>query len=126
MLFLFFFAILAGTSSLVYTRNLVGILKQEERKKVELWAEATLLIITADSVENIGFPSLIIENNTTVPVILTDGNDRIIAAKNFDEIRISDPGYLQTELSKIIKRNSPIEIDLGNNYINRKIGRAHV
>ncbi|HPR13330.1 MAG TPA: ATP-binding protein [Bacteroidales bacterium] len=119
MLFLFFFAILAGTSSLVYTRYLVGILKQEERKKVELWAEATLLIITADSVENIGFPSLIIENNTTVPVILTDGNDRIIAAKNFDEIRISDPGYLQTELSKIIKRNSPIEIDLGNNYINR-------
>ncbi|HOP00379.1 MAG TPA: hypothetical protein PK766_12505, partial [Bacteroidales bacterium] len=56
MLFLFFFAILAGTSSLVYTRYLVGILKQEERKKVELWAEATLLIITADSVENIGFP----------------------------------------------------------------------
>jgi hypothetical protein len=118
MLFLFLFAILTGLGSLIYTRYLVGILKTEERKKVELWAEATLLIISADSSENIGFPSSIIENNSTVPVILTDGSDRIIAAKNFDEIRMRDPDYLPSELGKMRKRNKPIVIDLGNNFIN--------
>ena len=79
MLSLFLFAVLTGTGSLIYTRYLVDILKDEERKKVELWAEATLLVISADSSENIGFPYSIIENNSTVPVILTDGSDRIIA-----------------------------------------------
>ncbi len=117
-LFLFLFAILTGLGSLVYTRYLVDILKTEERKKVELWAEATLLIISADTTENIGFPSSIIDNNSTVPVILTDGSDRILAAKNFDETRMKDPQYLPLALEKMKKRNKPIIIDLGNGFQN--------
>jgi signal transduction histidine kinase len=117
-LFLFLFAILTGLGSLVYTRYLVDILKTEERKKVELWAEAELLIIAADSSDNIEFPYSIIENNNTVPVILTDGSDRIIAANNFDETRIEDPQFLQSALEKMRKRNNPITIDLGNGYKN--------
>jgi signal transduction histidine kinase len=118
MLFLFLFAILTGLGSLIYTRYLVDILKDEERKKVELWAEATLLIISADSSENIIFPYSIIENNSSVPVILTDGSDRIIAAKNFDEVRMEDPDYLPSVLEKMKKRNMPIMIDLGNGFTN--------
>lgn len=118
MLLFFLFAILIGLGSLVYTRYLVGILKVEERKKVELWAEAELLIISADSSQNIGFPSSIIENNSTVPVILTDESDRIIAVKNFDESRIRDSAYILSQFEKIKKRTSPILIDLGNNHKN--------
>jgi signal transduction histidine kinase len=118
MLFLFLFAVMTGLGSLIYTRYLIGILKAEERKKVELWAEATLMIISADSSQNVGFPSSIIEKNSTVPVILTDGSDRIIAAKNFDEMRMHDPEYLLSALKNISKRNNPIVIDLGNNYKN--------
>jgi signal transduction histidine kinase len=104
--------------SLVYTRYLVDILKAEERKKVELWAEATLLVINADSTENIEFPYSIIENNSIVPVILTDESDRIIAEKNFDETRKQDSEYLQGVLEKIKKRNKPIIIDLGSGHKN--------
>ncbi len=118
MLFFFLFAILIGFGSLIYTRYLVGILKVEERKKVELWAEAELLIISADSSQNIGFPSSIIENNSTVPVILTDESDRIIAVKNFDELRIRDSAYILSQFEKIKKRTNPIVIDLGNNHKN--------
>jgi signal transduction histidine kinase len=118
MLFFFLFAILIGFGSLIYTRYLVGILKVEERKKVELWAEAELLIISADSSQNIGFPSSIIENNSTVPVILTDESDRIIAVKNFDELRIRDSAYILSQFEKIKKRTNPILIDLGNNHKN--------
>jgi len=118
MLFLFLFAILIGLGSLIYTRYLVGILKAEERKKVELWAEAELLVISADTSQNIGFPSSIIENNNTVPVILTDESYKIIAVKNFDESRIRDSAYLLSQFEKIRKRVNPIIIELGNNHKN--------
>jgi len=69
--FLFLFAILIGVGSLIYTQFLVRSLKVEERKKVEMWAEATRLINSADSTQNLDFLLSIIENNNTVPVILT-------------------------------------------------------
>jgi K+-sensing histidine kinase KdpD len=118
MLMLFLFAILTGVGSLFYTRYLVGLLKTEERKKVELWAEATRMISLADSSQNIEFLSSIIENNSTIPVILTDGTDKIISSGNFDEVRMRDPEYLETQLAKIKKKNKPIVVDLGQGYSN--------
>jgi len=116
MLLLFLFAILTGLGSLIYTRYLVGILKTEERKKVEQWAEATRLITRADSSQDIEFLSSIIETNTTIPVILADENDSIISSGNFDEIRLRDPLYLRSQLQKIRNKNEPIIIDLGGNH----------
>lgn len=118
MLLLFLFAILTGLGSLIYTRFLVSILKNEERKKVELWAESTRLISIADSSQNIEFLYSIIENNNTIPVILTDENDSIISSGNFDNSRQKDPAYLKSQLAKIKKKNSPIFIDLGDDHIN--------
>lgn len=118
MLFLFLFAILTGFGSLIYTRYLVGILKVEEMKKVELWAESTRLITASDSSQNLDFLSSIIENNSSVPVILTDGNGNIISAKNFDEARMKDALYLKMQLEKIKKKNAPIFVNLGNGYSN--------
>ena len=117
MLFLFLFAILTGLGSLVYTRFLVNILKAEERIKVEQWAEATRLIAMPDS-SHTEFLSSIIENNISVPVILTDGTDAITGSKNFDEIRARDPEYLNSQLEKIKKKTNPIIIDYGNGYTN--------
>lgn len=119
MLFLFLFAILTGSGSLLYTRFLVEILKNEERKKVELWAEATRLITLADPGQDIDFLYSIIENNITIPVILTDEADSIISSGNFDEKRLRDPGYLNSQVQKIKKKSNPIIIDLGGGYINR-------
>lgn len=116
MLLLFLFAILTGMGSLIYTRYLVGILKTEERKKVEQWAEATRLITRADSSQDIEFLYSFIETNTTIPVILTDENDSIISSGNFDEIRLRDPLYLRSQLKKIRNKNEPIVIDLGGNH----------
>ncbi|HBE40015.1 MAG TPA: ATP-binding protein [Bacteroidales bacterium] len=119
MLFLFLFAILTGSGSLIYTRFLINILKNEERKKVELWSEATRLITIADTTQDIEFLSSIIENNITIPVILTDDSDNIISSGNFDSKRMRNPEYLNLQLRKIKKKNIPIIIDLGNGYMNR-------
>jgi len=116
---LFLFAILIGVSSFIYTSSLVKSLKAEERRKVEMWAEATRLIISSDSSQNLEFLSSIsTEGNTTIPVILTDGHDNIIDSRNFSPARINDPGYILRNLEKIKKKNEPIVIDLPNGFVN--------
>ncbi|MBS1231207.1 MAG: sensor histidine kinase, partial [Bacteroidetes bacterium] len=117
-IFLFLFAILIGVGSLVYTQFLVRDLKAEERKKVEMWAAAIRLINSADSTQNLDFPFSIIENNKTVPVILTDGHDNIIAAENIEQEKIANPGFMALELEKIKSHNEPIIIDLGSGSTN--------
>jgi signal transduction histidine kinase len=120
MLFLFLFAIFTGLGSLVYTRYLVKILKEEERKKVELWAEATRLISLPESgQEDIEFLYSIIENNNTIPVILTDEADSIISSGNFDPVHMRDPVFMNSQLGKIKKNRAPIVIDLGDGYKNQ-------
>jgi signal transduction histidine kinase len=104
--------------SLIYTENLVRKLKIEERKNVELWAEATRLISLPDTSQNVEFLSTIIENNNTVPVILTDETDSIIAARNFDPNKINDYKYIRKKLEKIKENNKPIINNLENGHFN--------
>lgn len=117
-LVLLLLAIAIGAGSLWYTRDLVDVLKREERNKVELWAKATKMIVMADQEQDLDFFFSIIENNNTVPVILTNGDDSIIASVNFDESKLSDPHYLEGQLEKMKTRNEPITIDLGDGYSN--------
>jgi hypothetical protein len=117
---LLFFAVIISLFSLLYTRNLVNSLKSEEKKKVELWAEATRqLINTSDSSEYLTFLSLINENNNTIPVILADGNDNIISSRNIDPEKSKDSGFLKKELLRMKGKNQPIVIDFGGGQINR-------
>jgi signal transduction histidine kinase len=104
--------------SLIYTRNLVRKLKVEERENVELWAEATRLISLSDSTQNVEFLSYIIDNNNTIPVILTDELDNIIDAGNFNPEKKSDEKYLKKNLRKIKEKNDPIIIDLEDGHYN--------
>jgi len=115
---LLLFAVVIGMSSLIYTNNLVGRLKKEERKNVELWAEATRLISISDSSQNVDFLFSIIDNNNTVPVILTDESDAIISVKNFNPEKVGDALFLQKMLIRIKEKNSPIIINLENGHYN--------
>jgi nitrogen-specific signal transduction histidine kinase len=112
---------LIGLASARYTRSLVKRLEAEERSKVELWAMATRNLITIEEsgFEDLELTATIIENNTTVPLILTDGLGNIISSANFRENRIKkDPEYLANELRKISERREPIKIDLGEGHFN--------
>ncbi len=118
-LFLFLFAVCIGMGSLIYTGNLVNKLKIEERENVKMWAEATSLISVADTTQDVEFLSAVIDNNNTVPVILTDESDSIISSRNFDREKMKDPGYLHKILKKIKEKNNPILIPLENKHYNK-------
>jgi signal transduction histidine kinase len=116
--FLLLFAVLLGMGSLVYTQYLVSKLKVEERENIELWAEATRLISLPDTIQNVEFLSTIIENNNTVPVILTDESDSIISTRNFDVHKTGDYRYIRKQLEKIKESNKPIINKLVNGHFN--------
>jgi signal transduction histidine kinase len=111
-LLLLVFAIIIGFGSLFYTSWLVEDLKNEEREKAELLAEATRRIISENSAgSDLDFLFSIIDKNTTVPVIWADAEDNILSSHNFDSLKIRDASYLPAQLRKLKSKTDPILIE---------------
>lgn len=112
-LILFFVAVLIGGSSLLYTNFLVNKLDLEERKKIELWAEAT------DQLANSGMGPInnvlatrIIQENSTIPIILTNEVGEIIGSRNIVKSKNASSKYLQSDLERMKKIHEPIQIEV--------------
>ncbi len=108
-------------SSLVFTNSLVKELSNEERKKIELWAEGMKQLSDIEnSSKDITFVFEVIQNNTTVPVILTDEKDSILSFRNFPFSKINTPEKVKKTLSKMRSSHEPILVTLldgKKNYI---------
>lgn len=118
---LFLLAIFIGIGSLFYTNKLVKTLSWEEKKKVQLWAEATsLLAQEVYSNEDMSlYLTQVIQENTTVPVILIDSEGKMLS-RNLDSIKSQKPEYLKKQLAIMKGQNPPIQVVLNNgqkNYI---------
>jgi signal transduction histidine kinase len=118
---LFLGAVLIGVLSLGYTNWLVKQLAEQEKEKVELWAEANRQLIgSVNDDVNLNFIFSVIENNNTVPVILTDSAGTIVSYRNLDTAKVERKNYLSNQLKKMREQNDSIIIDLGDgdkNYI---------
>ncbi|MDF1571505.1 MAG: ATP-binding protein [Bacteroidales bacterium] len=113
---LLFSAVLIGAGSLFYTNRLVKTIAEDEREKIELWAEATRILANPDpSGNDILFPLQVLENNTNIPVILTDAEGNIMASRNLDTARINQEVYMAKSLEKMKSENDSIVIELGRN-----------
>lgn len=121
-------AIVIGVASLLYTNWLTKKMAQEERKKVELWVEATKRMVEPiDSINegaayaklNTSYLTLllaILEQNTTIPVIITEAD----TVNNFFNIHFHEgrkEQALKKELEKMKKYSEPIPIKLSENHI---------
>lgn len=113
--FLITFAGLIGVLSLSYTNKLVKELDIEERKKIELWAEATLQLVNSGigPTNNI-LASRIIQENTSIPTILTNEVDEIIGHRNLPK-RKNQVAYLNKQLEIMKAQHDPIKIEVKMN-----------
>ncbi len=111
-------AVCIGVFSIWYTNKLVKQLANEEQKKIKLWANATQSMAKAEG--NIDFLLDIVTGNETIPIILTDGNDKIISYRNLDSIQALDTTFLNSELADMKSQHEPIKIvyDEENNFYN--------
>src|SRR5210317_595700 len=96
--------------SLLYTDNLAKQLKEEERAKVALWAEATRLIATMEEDDNfdVTYALSVIKANNTIPVIVTLQDGTVIASRNIDSSQESDPSYINQTIKQMKESNDPI------------------
>ncbi|HZX62884.1 MAG TPA: hypothetical protein VFE66_06695, partial [Bacteroidales bacterium] len=67
-----------------YTNKLFEQIKEEERLRMKTVAETHRRMITANISEDLTFESGIIENNVSIPVIVSDENGNIQSARNVD------------------------------------------
>ena len=107
-------AVAIGIGSFLYTSWLVKKMASEERKNVELWAEATQKLINTDisSNQDITFLVDIINRNTTIPIITTDSLGNILDAKNINYTVENKDKVLARELRKMEDQNAPIIISV--------------
>ena len=115
---------------LFYSDSLVKDLSEQERERMQIWADATREIVNAGNGDSDVLPSnfdfllSIIERNRTIPVLLTDDDGHIIMQRNFtlpepeDSAAIfglSDANhrFLLAKLDDLRKTPNVIDIDMG-------------
>ena len=101
-------AIVSGT--IFYSQFLAKKIAAEERMKVEEWAEAGKLLVNDPTGVSDRLVSIIITQNRSIPIIVTDEKNKIIDHVNLDSNEIArDPAYLISRLKKFRSQNDPIE-----------------
>lgn len=87
------------------------IFKDDERQKMELWATSIKAIDRANlESDDIELPMLILQNNTTIPIIQTE-NDQIINSANLPSAIENDTAAIRSFLQRIEQQNEPIILE---------------
>ncbi|MBP7514953.1 MAG: HAMP domain-containing histidine kinase [Flavobacteriales bacterium] len=94
-----------------YTDSLFHRLRDEERKKVGLWADASARLVSGDAAD-LTFYLKVVQNNTTIPVIITDAEGRVKQNRNLPEKIEKSDAAIRSELIAMDKAHEPIAIPL--------------
>ncbi len=112
-----FFALLIVVASVLYANRLASRLAQEERRKMEVWADATREFILADENTNVDFVSRIIEGNTTIPVIMTDTEGHYLLSRNVREPKDNVEAFYARKIARLRESQEPIEVRIDDNTV---------
>ncbi len=93
---------------LYFSNNLVKDLSEQERDRMQIWADATkelvsMSVATESSPANVNFLLSIIEANDNIPVLLVDENDNILDHRNFQLPDANDSVSYYGMLSEVNK-----------------------
>ncbi|RSK46775.1 sensor histidine kinase [Hymenobacter perfusus] len=111
-------ALLIGAATVIYTNVLVQRLSEREQEQIDLYAKTQRYIINTEETSNLSFlMDEIIGANTTIPVIVTDGDGNIIDARN---VNVPKGGseeasirLLRREIELMKEQHPPIVIEIG-------------
>ena len=110
-LVLLVFAFLIGFFSLWYTNNLVDKLKAQERQKIETWAKATRTLVSPDFTDDPAFLFDLVQQNNTIPVIMTDELGHITGHRNLDSTLLEQEGYFDRKIEQMARVNEPMILE---------------
>ena len=100
-------AIVIAVASLLVSHFLVRDLQTEERRKMELWAQAMNTLNQADENTDLTLPAAVIEGNNSIPVIVLDNNGTVMDYRN-----ITDTANVAGYAEKMRQSGNYIKIDV--------------
>ncbi len=106
--FLLFLALGIGVATFWYTETFLVELRADQRRQIELWAEAIKSTFTASDDKELNFEYNILAANVTIPVILTDNAGNVITHNNLDPDKIKRPGYLERQVVIMAAQHEPL------------------
>jgi len=115
ILFRFLFiavAVVIALASLVVSHFLVKNLSNEERNKIEIWAEATKEMASNTEGLNMNLVAQILQSNTTIPVILYDKKENYYTSANIELPQSDDQEFLRKKAEGFKNRHTPIIIEV--------------
>ena len=112
------FGTIIGLASLFYTESFLKELRAEEELKIKRWAEAVEAVFFAEDDVNISFYTQIIQDNKTIPVILTDSKGSIIAHRNLNTPETNPEKYLLRKLDEFKSSGSVLENSYADGQVN--------
>ena len=108
---LLFLATLVVVLTLYVTHRQAKRLENDEKSKINLWAEATRRAVDLSNVsQDYEFLLQVIERNETVPVLLTNSTQVPISMRNIPESAIGDSNKIQKLIETFAAENPPISI----------------
>ena len=103
-------AVFIVIGTIFYSRYLARKIAREERQKVEEWIEAGKYILNSPPDADTRLASMVITENTSIPIIETNENDSIIQYVNLDSSKATnDPSYVQEKLTQFRSQDRLIE-----------------
>ncbi|HMF70082.1 MAG TPA: HAMP domain-containing sensor histidine kinase [Flavitalea sp.] len=101
-------AIVSGT--IFYSQFLAHKIAKEERLKVEQWVEAGKLLMSDQSGASDKLAGIIISENKTIPIIVTDEKGVILDHVNLDSASVkNDPQYVGKKMREFKSENGSVE-----------------
>jgi signal transduction histidine kinase len=112
--FLLVFALIIGAGTLIYTETFLADLREEEQKKMEMWAQSSRIVTDSEFGEDLTLANLVMQSNTTIPIILVDQSGNIITSRNIPDKHAESSERLRKYLEKLKGDRAPIEIHIGD------------
>ena len=113
-------AVIIAAASLVSSHFLVKDLEQEERNRMEIWAEAMHSLNTATEDTDLNLVLKVLEQNNTIPVVVTDAGGNAQIYRNV-QINSQDSLIIAAQKAKHFARmHQPIKVQIGskaNDYL---------
>lgn len=113
-------AVLIVVASLWVSHGLISDLKNEEQTKMGVWAEAMRSLTSADETTDLNLVLRVINDNHTIPVIVTDEKGRVTTSRNLRlRYRTSRDSVKQVneELAHLKAAGHSMRISLGTDEI---------
>jgi hypothetical protein len=110
-------AIVIAATSLLVSHYLVRDLQVEERKKMEVWAEAMHAFNQATDSTDLTLVTRVIEGNNTIPVIVMDEQGMVADWRNIDIDGKDTLSYLSAYGKKMKAAGNVIKIEFWDEYL---------